>query len=123
MTDKEKRKPEDYAEPSTSEGEIQFEVAYALPQRQVIAKVTAAAGTRAAEAIELSGIRQLFPGIEEHPVVGIFSRKVAMDYVMKQGDRLEIYRPLLADPKEVRRRKAEEQKAKAREELERLRRH
>lgn len=103
--------------------EIRFEVAYALPQRQVIAQVSAAPGTTAAEAIELSKIRQLFPGIEEHPVVGIFSRKVPMDYVMKPGDRLEIYRPLQADPKEVRRKKAEEQKARAREELDRLRGH
>ncbi len=123
MSEETKRKPEDDVAPSGVVSEIQFEVAYALPQRQVIAKVTATEGTTAAEAIELSGIRQLFPGIEEHPVVGIFSRKVPMDYVMKQGDRLEIYRPLLADPKDVRRRKAEEQKAKSREELERLRRH
>jgi putative ubiquitin-RnfH superfamily antitoxin RatB of RatAB toxin-antitoxin module len=123
MSDETESKPQASSAFSENAPDIQFEVAYALPQRQVIAKVTAAAGTTAAEAIELSGIRQLFPGIEEHPVVGIFSRKVAMDYVMKQGDRLEIYRPLLADPKEVRRRKAEEQKAKAREELDKLRRH
>lgn len=103
--------------------EINFEVAYALPERQVIAKVSAKAGTTAAEAIELSGIRKLFPGIEDRPVIGIFSRKVSPDYHMQPGDRLEIYRPLLADPKEVRRRKAEEEKARAREELNRLRRH
>ncbi len=80
------------------------------------------AGT-AAEAIELSGIRKLFPGIEAQPVIGIFSRKVSPDYLMQSGDRLEIYRPLLADPKEVRRQKAEEQKARAKEELANLRRH
>lgn len=103
--------------------EIQFEVAYALPERQVIAKASAKAGITAAEAIELSGIRKLFPGIEEHPVIGIFSRKVNLDYEMQPGDRLEIYRPLLADPKEVRRQKAAEQKARAKEELAKLRRH
>lgn len=110
----------------TAEGdnaEIQFEVAYALPERQVIARLSAKPGISAAEAIELSGIRQLFPGIEAQPVVGIFSRKVSLDYPLKSGDRLEIYRPLRADPKEVRRQKAEEQKTRAREELARLRRH
>ncbi len=107
---------------------IEVEVAYALPQRQVIAKVSVAAGTTVAEAIVLSGIRSMFPGIEEQPKVGIFSRKVSLDYRLQAGDRVEIYRPLLADPKEVRRRKAEEQKAEklrtgARQELKKLRQH
>ncbi len=102
---------------------IEIEVAYALPQKQLIAKVSVAEGTTAAEAIELSGIRKLFPGIEEQPSVGIFSRKVSLDHPLQAGDRLEIYRPLLADPKEIRRRKAEEQKAKAKEELKKLRQH
>ena len=43
--------------------------------------------------------------------VGIFSRKVTLDYLLSAGDRVEIYRPLLADPKEVRRQKAEQEKA------------
>jgi len=107
---------------------IEVEVAYALPQRQVIAKVSVAVGTTAAEAISLSGIRSIFPGIEEQPKVGVFSRKVELDYQLRAGDRLEIYRPLLADPKEVRRRRAEEQRAEkqragARKELEKLRQH
>ncbi len=100
---------------------IDVEVAYALPEKQVIAKVKVVPGTTAVEAIALSGIRQLFPGIEEQPTIGIFSRKVALDYPLKAGDRVEIYRALLADPKEIRRRKAAEQKAK--EELNRLRQH
>jgi putative ubiquitin-RnfH superfamily antitoxin RatB of RatAB toxin-antitoxin module len=108
---------------STSNELINVEVAYALPEKQVIAKVAVAFGTTAAEAIELSGIRTLFPGIEEQPTIGIFSRKVALDYPLQAGDRVEIYRALLADPKEVRRRKAEEQKAQAKEELARLRSH
>ena len=104
---------------------IDVEVAYALPQKQVIARARVPQGTTASEAIELSGIRQLFSGIEPQPVVGIFSRKVPLDHPLQAGDRVEIYRPLLADPKEVRRRKAEEQKAKqkmlAKEELKKLR--
>jgi len=106
---------------------IDVEVAYALPQKQIITKVTVAAGTTVAEAIALSGIRNIFPGIETLPKVGIFSRKVSLDYPLQAGDRVEIYRPLLADPKEVRRRKAEEQKAEkqkgAKEELKKLRQH
>ncbi|MDZ4729208.1 MAG: RnfH family protein [Xanthomonadales bacterium] len=102
---------------------IDVEVAYALPEKQVIAKVAVPIGTTAAQAIELSNIRQLFPGIEEQPLVGIFSRKVALDYPLQSGDRVEIYRALMADPKEVRRKRAEEQKAKAKEELNKLRQH
>ncbi len=107
---------------------IEVEVAYALPQRQVITRVTVAVGTTVAEAIALSGIRKIFGGIEEQPKVGIFSRKVSLDYPLQAGDRVEIYRPLLADPKEVRRRKAAEQKAEklktgAKEELKKLRQH
>ena len=89
---------------------IQVEVAYAKPSRQHILKISVAAGSSAREIIELSGIRDIFPEIEAEPAVGIFSRKVALDDPLENGDRLEIYRPLLADPKEVRRRKAEEQK-------------
>jgi putative ubiquitin-RnfH superfamily antitoxin RatB of RatAB toxin-antitoxin module len=111
----------------TGEKPVPVEVAYAMPARQVILKISLLPGTSAAEAIELSGIRKLFPGIEKLPNVGVFSRKVSLEYLMQPGDRLEIYRPLLVDPKEVRRRKAEEQKAQtksvAREEIDKLRRH
>jgi putative ubiquitin-RnfH superfamily antitoxin RatB of RatAB toxin-antitoxin module len=93
---------------------IAIEVAYALPDRQAILRITVPPGTTALQAIEMSGIRQRFAGIEAQPTVGIFSHKVGLDYIMQEGDRLEIYRPLLADPKEVRRRKAEEQKSKNR---------
>lgn len=92
---------------------IQVEVAYAKPSLQRILKISVAPGTSAREIIELSGIRDIFPEIEAEPIVGIFSRKVALDDSLEHGDRLEIYRPLLADPKEVRRRKAEEQKNKS----------
>jgi putative ubiquitin-RnfH superfamily antitoxin RatB of RatAB toxin-antitoxin module len=123
MNDNDQPADDSSTTPELATAEIQFEVAYALPERQVITRVNAIAGITAAEAIELSGIRQLFPGIEAQPVIGIFSRKVSPDYQMQPGDRLEIYRPLLADPKEVRRQKAEEQKARAKEELAKLRRH
>jgi len=107
---------------------IEVEVAYALPERQVITRVTVTAGTTVAEAIALSGIRNIFPGIEQQPRVGIFSHKVSLDHPLQVGDRVEIYRPLLADPKEVRRRRAEEEKSGklksgARAELNKLRQH
>jgi len=89
---------------------IEVEVAYAKPSLQRILKISVTPGTSAREIIQLSGIRDIFPEIEAEPIVGIFSRKVSLDDTLENGDRLEIYRPLLADPKEVRRRKAEEQK-------------
>ena len=86
---------------------IEVEVTYALPERQVIRTVAVPAGTTAMEALERSGIRDEFPGMEVNPAaIGVFSRKVDADYVMRPGDRLEIYRPLIADPKETRRRRA-----------------
>jgi len=105
----------DRESPATGEGlQVSIEVAYAIPDRQAILPISVPAGTTALQAIELSGIREKFSGIENQPIVGIFSHKVGLDYIMQEGDRLEIYRPLLIDPKEVRRRKAEEQKSKNR---------
>jgi putative ubiquitin-RnfH superfamily antitoxin RatB of RatAB toxin-antitoxin module len=88
------------------------EVAYATPDKQLIIALSVPAGTTASQAIELSNIREPFAQIEALPVVGIFSEKVDLDYLMCAGDRLEIYRPLIADPKEVRRQKAEAERAK-----------
>jgi len=95
---------------SSGESAMEVEVAYARPERQLIVSLQVPAGTTVAQAIDASGIREEFPQIETHPVVGIFSRKVTLDSVLQTGDRVEIYRPLTADPKEMRRRKAEAQK-------------
>jgi len=87
---------------------MEVEVAYATPQKQVLIKVEAPAGCTVSEAIELSGIRTRFPGIEINPqALGIFSRKVSPDQVLRDGDRVEIYRPLIADPKEMRKQRAQ----------------
>lgn len=86
---------------------IEVEVAYALPEKQQIVALRVPVGTTAGEAIDLSGIRVAFPEIQPQPVVGIFSRKVGLDCVLCAGDRVEIYRPLIADPKEIRRARAE----------------
>lgn len=83
------------------------EVAYATPERQALLRVEVPAGCTLAQAIELSGIRARFPELRlEEEGVGIFSRKVPLDHVLREGDRVEIYRPLIADPKETRRKKA-----------------
>lgn len=88
---------------------IRIEVAYAGPDKQSILAIAVAPGTTVAEAIEQSAIRDEFPEIPEDPVaVGIFSRKVPLEHVLRSGDRIEIYRPLIADPKEARRQRAKQ---------------
>jgi putative ubiquitin-RnfH superfamily antitoxin RatB of RatAB toxin-antitoxin module len=86
---------------------IDVEVAYATPEKQRIVKLSVEDGCTVEEAIVRSGIRDEFPGLEVNPAaVGIFSRKVSLDHRLRDGDRVEIYRPLIADPKESRRRRA-----------------
>ena len=88
---------------------INVEVAYALPEKQVIRAVNVDAGTTIGAAIVQSGIMMDFPQLEfelEDAKVGIFGKAAAMTTVLSDGDRVEIYRPLIADPKEVRRQRA-----------------
>jgi putative ubiquitin-RnfH superfamily antitoxin RatB of RatAB toxin-antitoxin module len=91
---------------------INVEVAYALPEKQVILPVNVELGTTIGGAIVQSGIMMEFPELDiEHSDVGIFGKAAAMTTVLSDGDRVEIYRPLIADPKEVRRKRAAEGKA------------
>ena len=87
---------------------ITVEVAYGLPDRQFLEALDVPAGTTALEAIDASSLREAFPevGIDSDGI-GVFSRKVPLDHVLSNGDRVEIYRPLLIDPKEARRARAE----------------
>jgi len=86
---------------------MEIEVVLAMPEKQVLRKIVAPAGCTAAEAIELSGIRAEFPDIDIDPAaLGVFSRKVSPDHILQSGDRVEIYRPLVADPKEMRKQRA-----------------
>lgn len=88
---------------------IRVEVAYATPERQLVIGIDIPARGTLEEAIERSGIRAEFPGLKVDPTaVGIFGRKAHMGQVLSEGDRVEIYRPLIADPKEARRRRAEQ---------------
>mgnify|MGYP001826870414 CR=1 FL=1 len=83
------------------------EVAYATPARQAIVRIEVPVGCTVAQAIDLSGIREKFPDMKvNQDEVGIFSRKVPLEQVLQEGDRVEIYRPLIADPKEARRARA-----------------
>ena len=84
------------------------EVAYATPKKQLILVVPFEEGISAQKAIELSGILTTFPEIDlAKNAVGIFSKPCKLDTPLRVGDRVEIYRPLIADPKEVRRQRAE----------------
>lgn len=86
---------------------ITVEVAYALPQSQSIIPLTVSQGTTAQEAIMQSGILLQYPDIAANKLVlGIFGKKAAPETVLQARDRVEIYRPLLANPKEARRQRA-----------------
>jgi len=86
---------------------IRVEVAYATPGKQKVLSLEVPATCSVGEAIRLSGIEDEFPDMAVDPnAVGIFSRKVSLEQRLSEGDRVEIYRPLLADPKEVRRKRA-----------------
>jgi len=101
------------------DGRITVEVAYALPQRQRIIEVTVPNGTSAFDAVLQSGIAQAFPDIDLATAsMGIFSKPLdgkalplPQDYRLKPHDRVEIYRPLLIDPKEARLARAAKVKA------------
>jgi uncharacterized protein len=89
--------------------EIIVEIAYALPDQQVIIPIRTAEGTTAEEAIKASGIIDQFPQIDlSSSKIGIFGKPGKLDTVLRNMDRVEIYRPLIADPKEIRRKRAVE---------------
>lgn len=91
---------------------MQVEVAYARPDEQVIVSVEVAAACTIGEAIERSGIQARFPELAADGVskVGVFGKLAKLDGTLSPGDRVEIYRPLIADPKEARKRRAAEGK-------------
>jgi len=91
----------------SEQNNIRVEVAYALPDKQAIVEVDVAEGTSALEAARQSGIAAQFEGIDlDNAKLGIFGKSVSANQVLREGDRVEIYRPLIADPKEVRRERA-----------------
>jgi putative ubiquitin-RnfH superfamily antitoxin RatB of RatAB toxin-antitoxin module len=84
-----------------------IEVVYALQDKQRVVTVGFVDGLTAAVAIELSGLAREFPELAaDLPALGIYGRVVPPDHSLRPGDRVEIYRPLKADPRETRRRRA-----------------
>lgn len=98
-----------------SEKLINIEVAYALPTKQTIVDIAIKEGTTVEDAIKASNILEQFPDIDLNSTkVGIWSRVVKLRDTLIDGDRIEIYRPLIADPKEIRKRRAEKAKEEGR---------
>lgn len=94
-----------------SNSTISIEVAYATEQTQKIVELSVPEHTAPREAVRLSGIQQLFPDEDLAAAdIGIFGKAIKDDHLLKSGDRIEVYRPLIADPKEVRKRRAAEGK-------------
>lgn len=99
---------------------LSIEVAYATAEQQVIATLQVEVGCTLEKAIERSGIPLQFPEIDlKKQPVGIFSQPKALDAEVQDGDRIEIYRELLADPKEIRRLKAVRAKSQNRRDQQR----
>lgn len=91
---------------------IHVEVIYALPHVQMLVPLNVREGTTLEEAVRLSGVLEKFPEIDlANAKVGIWNKAAELTAVLREKDRVEIYRPLIADPKEVRRKRAEEGKA------------
>jgi len=91
---------------SANKKRICIEVAYALSGRQALIALEVEEGTTVRQAIERSGIRMKFSDIRlMRGYVGIFGRQIELDASLRDGDRVELYRPLISDPKEARRRR------------------
>lgn len=87
---------------------MKIEVAYALPDEQIIVPLQVEPGTTLQQAIELSGLQKKFPEIDlTINKVGVFGKICKPDTPLREQDRVEIYRKLIADPKESRRKRAE----------------
>lgn len=90
-----------------AERTVRVEVVYAGPEQLVRRRVELAGGSTVMQAIVASGMVAMLPGEAIDPSrLGIFARKVAPDRLVREGDRIEIYRPLALDPMEARRRRA-----------------
>jgi len=91
--------------------QLNIEVVYALPNEQKLFKVVVQQGATVIDAIKLSGVLKMHPEIDfEINKLGIYGKLGKADTILRDKDRVEIYRPLVADPKEIRRRRAAEGK-------------
>ena len=96
---------------NASQNMIQVEVVYGLTEEQALLSIDVPEGSEVKEVILASNILEQFPEIDLDKVkVGLFGKLTKMDQIVRPRDRVEIYRPLIADPKEVRKRRAAEGK-------------
>lgn len=94
--------------------QLQVYLCYATAQREFIRQMQVDAGTTIEQAIHASGVLAEFPEIDlAASPVGIYAKKKPLDTVLRERDRIEIYRPLVADPKDSRRRRAAKKETKA----------
>jgi hypothetical protein len=92
-----------------SELELRVEIAYAQPQRVIVKEYRLAPGACVADALRLAALDPDFSGIDlANSPLGVFGKVVRADQVLREGDRIEIYRPLSADPKAARRARAKQ---------------
>lgn len=103
---------------SAESNTIQVEVVYAQPHEQKVIALVVETSATVEEIINRSGILEMYPDIDlaKNNKVGVFGRNVKLDSVVNNKDRIEIYRPLIADPKEIRRKRAEEARERAKAE-------
>ncbi len=86
---------------------MQIEVAYALLKKQKIYLLEVEARTTARQATRIAPLKDDFPNINvEECKIGVFGKMVTDNHILYEGDRVEIYRPLIADPKEIRKQRA-----------------
>ncbi|MDX9945714.1 MAG: RnfH family protein [Azonexus sp.] len=94
-----------------AEAQINVEVCYPLPQKQEVVRLRLSAGSTLQQALESSGLLGKYPEIDlKKNKFGIWNKLSKLDAVLRDFDRVEIYRPLIADPKEVRKQRAAEGK-------------
>lgn len=94
-----------------SDNKIKIELVYALPHEQTLLKLDVPPASTITDAVKLSGLLEKYPEIDlAKSKFGLFGKLSKADTVLREKDRIEIYRPLIADPKEVRRKRAEEGK-------------
>lgn len=102
-------------ETSNNSATAKVEVVFALPDKQTLLVLMVVDGSTVEAVIEQSGMLQRYPEIDlSKNAVGIWNRTCKLQDVIRDGDRIEIYRPLIADPKEARRRRAEKAKDEGR---------
>lgn len=95
--------------------QLSIELVYGLPQRQTLISLMVPLDTTVEQAIKQSGLLNIYPDIDlKLNKVGIWNRACKLNDVLKDGDRVEIYRPLVADPKEIRKRRAQKAKDEGR---------